>query len=420
MFLLSVVCSLFLLYFGVMYLRWGLKCIKLYQDHQVQVDDSGYNPNVAVILPLRGNDPYLSHCLDGLLNQDYQKYDVKIIVDHIDDPVLTVVNQYLLKHDHPHCNVSVLESRTGTCGLKNASLIQGLKDLDDKVEVVAWLDADVVPHRFWLRELVRPLQDETVGVASGIRWYAPRYSNVGTLVRYIWNSAAVIQMMAMDIAWGGSVAMSKQVFQNSLLHESWSRMMWEDTYLKTLVSKMNLKLVFVPAVTMVNEESTSLKSCYHFITRQLMNVRFYHSHWWYISGLGFFSTMAQLIVMALLALFLIQGNMIWAGMLAAVLLFSSASVASVVCKMDSMIRQLVSARGDKLQRLPISTFSVLWLTLFVYCAALLSAVRTHRIKWRGVVYNASSPFKIQIAHYEPYQHPGEIHEEVGVENSSIV
>jgi cellulose synthase/poly-beta-1,6-N-acetylglucosamine synthase-like glycosyltransferase len=420
MFYLSILCISVLLFFAVMYLHWGLGCIRLYKDNHFREDESDFHPVVAVILPLRGNDPFLSNCLDGLLNQDYRKYDVKIIVDHVDDPALEVVNQYLLKQNLPHCQVSVLECRTGICGLKNASLIQGLQDLDEDVEVVAWLDADVIPHPSWLCELVRPLQDKTVGVASGIRWYAPRHSNVGTLVRYIWNSAAVIQMMAMDIAWGGSVVMSKQVFQSSLLHESWSKMMWEDTYLKTLVSNLNLKLVFVPSATMVNEESTSLKSCFHFITRQLMNIRFYHSHWIFISGLGFFSTMSQFALLVLFPLFMVQGNLLWAGMIAGTLLFTCISIISVICKLDSLIRHLVRARGDNLQRLPFSTFSVLWLTLFVYGAALLAAMRTRRILWRGVVYNAFSPFQVNIDNYEPYQHPVEMSEELELENSSIV
>ncbi|MFH1301542.1 MAG: glycosyltransferase family 2 protein, partial [Planctomycetota bacterium] len=232
--------------------------------------------------------------------------------------------------------------------------------------------------------------------------------------------AAMIQMMSMDIVWGGSVAMSRQVFQSRLLHESWSKMMWEDTYLKTLVSKLNLKLVFVPSATMINKESTSLKSCFHFMTRQLMNVRFYHSHWLFISGFGLFSTISQLALMTLLPLFVVQENLVWAGMIAGVLLFSSISFVLVVCKIDSLIRQLVRARGEELQRLPFSTFSVLWLTLFVYSAALYAAMKTRRIRWRGVIYNVFSPFQINIVHYAPYKHPAELIEELEVEKSSIV
>lgn len=420
MFLLVMSCSLIMTYFGMMYCYWGLGCINLYKASRDQKDNSEYSPFAAVILPLRGNDPYLLNCLDGLLNQEYAKYEVKIIVDHSDDPVLQDVDNYLKTHSHPHCKVSVLESRTGSCGLKNATLIQGLKNLDDEIEVVAWLDADVVPHSTWLSELVRPLKNNRVGVTSGIRWYAPRHTNAGTLVRYVWNAAAVLQMLAMDIAWGGSVAMSKQVFQNPALHESWSKMMWEDTYLKGFVAKMNLKLVFVPEATMVNEESITLKSCYHFITRQLMNVRYYHSSWLFIAGLGFFSTIAQFTLMILICLFLIQGIWIWLGISSAAITFASVSFVMVVCRLDSLIRQQVRKRKTELQSLSFLTLGVVWLTLFVYCAALFAATKTRRIMWRGVVYNAVSPFKIQIVHYEPYQIPETVSTETDKEKSSLV
>src|SRR6516162_5459937 len=45
-----------------------------------------YQPKTAVILCLRGGDPFLSACLNGVLNQDYPDYDVRIVVDAKSDP----------------------------------------------------------------------------------------------------------------------------------------------------------------------------------------------------------------------------------------------------------------------------------------------------------------------------------------------
>lgn len=420
MYYLAIPCSLMLVYFGVMYLYWGRGCIRLYQEQGSQPERADYQPRAVVLLSLRGHDPFLVNCLEGLLNQEYPEYSVKIIVDHVEDPVFQFVNQYLETHRHPHCQVSVLESRSVNCGLKNQSLLQGLSDLSEDVEVVAWLDADVVPHRTWLRDLVQPLQDESVGVASGIRWYAPREANVGTLVRYIWNSAAVIQMLAMDIVWGGSIAVSSRIFRNPRLAESWSKMMWEDTCLNTLAAQLDQKVVFVPAVTMVNEESTSLKSCFQFMTRQLMNARFYHSRWLFICGLGLLSAVAEMILIAELGLFLKQGNLLWLGIILSVVAFASGSVGYVVYRLDCQIRALLAQRGANVERLPLSTVLVLIPTLLVYCAALLAARRTNHIRWRGVVYNATTPFEIQIVHYEPYQVAAKSIEQTGQSHSSII
>ena len=420
MYLLAIPCLLMLVYFGIMYLYWGRGCLRLYEQNHTGADLTEYQPPAIVLLPLRGNDPFLIHCLEGLLNQEYPEYSVKIIVDHVEDPVFQFVNEYLEQHSHPHCQVSVLESRSENCGLKNQSLLQGLSDLSEDVEVVAWLDADVVPHRTWLRDLVQPLQNEQVGVASGIRWYAPREANVGILVRYIWNSAAVIQMLAMEIVWGGSVAVSGRVFRNPRLAEAWSKMMWEDTYLNTLAGQLDQKVVFVPAVTMVNEESTSLKSCFQFMTRQLMNARFYHSRWLFICGLGLFSAVAELTLIAQLGLFLNQGNLPWVGMILGVIAFTSGSVGYVVYRLDLQIRRLIAKRGVNVERLPLTAVFVLIPTLLVYCAALLAARRTESIRWRGVIYNAAAPFQIQIVHYEPYQPAKKSVEQTEQTNSSII
>ena len=47
---------------------------------------SGRNawPEVAVVLPLRGADPSIEHCLAGLLHQNYPSYSVHIVIDSAD------------------------------------------------------------------------------------------------------------------------------------------------------------------------------------------------------------------------------------------------------------------------------------------------------------------------------------------------
>ncbi|WP_339730262.1 glycosyltransferase family 2 protein [uncultured Gimesia sp.] len=403
----------------MLYLFWGQKVANLYLAQRLQNSDPAYTPRATVILPLRGNDPFLIDCLTGLLNQDYPEYAVKIVVDHVDDPAFSVVNQYLVEHLHPHCQVSLRNHSSGKCGLKNEALIQAVNELDEATEVFAWLDSDVVPHRSWLRDLVAPLQKSHIGVASGIRWYAPRDANPGTLVRAVWNAAAVIQMLSLEIAWGGSIALSRQVFQNPLLVSSWSKMMWDDTGLKAISSKMDLNIGFAPAATMVNQESISFRSCFHFIARQLMNVRFYHPHWRWIAGLGIVAFSSKLILMCLTLVFLIQGHWLEVGIITAILILASGCIAAVLFRTDTQVRQLVQAREEKLQRLPLRTTGILWLTIYVYGAALFAALRTQTINWRGVIYQISPPHQIQITHYEPYQQPDTSSQQLEIENTSL-
>src|SRR5262249_12282119 len=141
-------------------------------------------PRVAVVLPVRGADPSLPACLDGLLRQDYPRYDVRVVVDSPTDPAWAAVRGALAAGHPADVRVSVLEERLPTCSLKLSALVQAVGGLDDSYPVVALVDADVVPHAGWLRDLVAPLRDPAVGAATGVRWFAPEGSGWGELVRY--------------------------------------------------------------------------------------------------------------------------------------------------------------------------------------------------------------------------------------------
>src|SRR5690242_15071047 len=54
-------------------------------------------PQTTVLLCVRGADPSLIGCLKGLLNQDYPRYDVRIIIDSLDDPAWDVISPLLAR-----------------------------------------------------------------------------------------------------------------------------------------------------------------------------------------------------------------------------------------------------------------------------------------------------------------------------------
>ncbi|QDV53981.1 glycosyltransferase [Gimesia fumaroli] len=419
MFVLATVCIFCLFCFAVLNFYWGHKTARLYRTHLNQSSNSDFTPVATVILSLRGNDPFLADCLGGLLNQDYPAYTVKIIVDHVDDPALTFVDQYLEQHAHPHCEVTIREINNGACGLKNASLVQAMKSLDENVEVVAWLDADVVPHRSWLRELVAPLQNPDVGIASGIRWYAPRDANPGTMIRHAWNTGALIQMISLEIAWGGSIALSRSVYQSPLLADTFLKMLWDDTGLKSIAAELDKQVHFVPAATMINAESIPFPSCFRYMTRQLVNARFYHSKWWLIATVGFGMAAAQTVLLILGLKFLSEGNLLWAGLSAGGLLLSNGCVAAAIYRVSLLIQQTVRSRGEDFQRQPLRTMGYLWITMYIFSAALFAAMKTKIINWRGVIYHAPAPCQVEILHYEPFQEANELQAPLELQNISL-
>lgn len=195
-------------------------------------------PKVAVILCLRGDDPFLGNCIRGLLVQDYPTYDLHVIIDHPDDPAHAVLRQLLKAENAANVRVQFLEKRRDTCSLYCSSVVQVVQSLSDSYGFIAQLDADTVPHPRWLRELATALADEHVGAVTGNRWYMPQNSSWGSLVRYIWNAAAVVQMYWYKIAWGGTVAVKMSVFEQTDLLEQWSRSLCGDTLLYPTLKKL--------------------------------------------------------------------------------------------------------------------------------------------------------------------------------------
>ena len=67
--------------------RWTRRFVKDFDLSWPKVAADEQAP-VAVILPLRGADPSLPGCLQGLLNQSYASFTLHIVLDRADDPAV--------------------------------------------------------------------------------------------------------------------------------------------------------------------------------------------------------------------------------------------------------------------------------------------------------------------------------------------
>ncbi|MCG8651280.1 MAG: glycosyltransferase family 2 protein [Pirellulales bacterium] len=223
---------------GILVIRF---VIALWRWRRELISDS-HAPKAAVILCLRGGDPFLVDCISGLLGQDYPNYQIHVVIDHVDDPAHAILDSVLQQHAGAKITVHFLEPSLDTCSLKCASLVQTVQSLDESYQFVAQLDADTIPHPGWLRELATALADPNVGAATGNRWYMPDQPSIGSMIRYVWNAAAVVQMHAYNIAWGGTLAVKTHVLRETELLEQWGRAFCEDTMLFEFLKQRRLRL----------------------------------------------------------------------------------------------------------------------------------------------------------------------------------
>jgi len=372
---------------------------------------TNYLPKTLVVLPLRGADPSLPDCLRGIATQDYPNYRLRIVLDHRKDPAAAVVERVLADLAAEDVEVIVLSERHETCSLKCSAIHQATEDLDDDVEVVATIDADITPHRTWLRELVAPLENEKVGAAMGNRWYAATEGKLGSLVCYLWNAPVVVSMVFTGVPWGGSLAVRSSILRSTDLRQRWLKAGCEDIPLFNVLVRQRKRIHFVPTLMMVNRSECSLDACLRFINRQFVWTLLYHPIAWWAGALLYIAAALGLATACVLSIWaVVQGRWLEAIALAGGLVAYFAGQAILLSALERVVRGWLAIRGESGCPLSLRTFLTIPITQALTPLMFLRSLVSRRITWRGIEYEVRGAWKIRMLGYQPYASRSSSHE----------
>ncbi|MFO0013672.1 MAG: glycosyltransferase [Planctomycetota bacterium] len=362
-------------------------------------------PEAAVVLCLRGGDPFLNRCVEALLQQDYPCYRMIFIVDHERDPAMEILRSALENASMSNYELQLLSDPPGSCSLKCSSLIQAYRSLPDSTVILAQLDADTIPHPSWLRELATGLESDGVGAVTGNRWYAPEISSQGALVRHVWNAAAIVQMSWYRIAWGGTLAIKVSTIQQAKLDERWSQALCEDTMLSRQLARIGQRVEFAPNLIMVNREDCSLASFIPWVTRQLLTARLYHRAWPLVVVHGIASAAILVSGWFWVATLVFRGRYEHAGLLAIAMSVFQVALVLLVLWIGRAVESALARAGRRELWGQPSFARWLWivtLTQWVYSWALLRCLVSRSTHWRGIHYRIGGPWGIKMEGYQPY------------------
>jgi len=363
-------------------------------------------PKAAVILCLRGEDPFLARCLESLFRQDYPDFTIFVVVDSKLDPAYETVCESIAAHGPDNVVVDVLTNRLDTCSLKGSSIVQAMSRIDDTFAIVAMIDSDVIPHPTWLRELAAPLVDDAVGVSSGTRWYMPSRPSWGGFVRYYWNAAANVQMYWNEITWGGSVALRGEIARHPEMIRSWRTAVSTDTVILRVVHMFNKRAEFVPSLMMINRETCRLSSFYTWVQRQMVVVRLYHKGWIPILTHGLLMVSLLVACFGLTFVAGARGDWTTAGLMLGALLGYWIGFVALFHSLEEQVRAVVQSRGEPVEsptaESVVTAFLAVFITPWVYAAVLLKACFIRHVDWRGIGYELKGPHDVRLVHYRPY------------------
>src|SRR5437773_1685922 len=241
----------------------------------VRLAFGAYLPPVVVILPVRGLDEGFDDNVRAILSQAYPRFRILVVADDPAEPA--AVRAHDLAREFPRIPVTLILSEPATVPGKVNALRSALSHVSSEDEVVVFADSDIRPAPDWLRQLVQPLADSTVGVATGFRWYVPPRPTFWSLVRTEWNavSANVLFDPRRAFAWGGSCAVRRDHLRVLRLEDRWREVLSDDLVLSQAVRDAGLKIAYAPAALVPTFEGATRAICLEWCVRQMMMATLY-------------------------------------------------------------------------------------------------------------------------------------------------
>ena len=269
-------------------------------------------PPVTLVLPCCGDEDGLEANLEAVLGQEYPGFDVRLVVADTDDGAVATIER--VRGRHPGRADLVVAGRSHGHGQKVHSQLAAL-DAGPLGDVIVFADSDGRPEAGWLKRLVAALHEPGVGVASGYRFYRPVPSGFGTLLRSVWNLSVLALLGDHDrnFAWGGSMALRREVFESAGVREAWRGALSDDYALTHAVRRAGLRVAFVPGCLVGSEGPIEAGAVLAWAARQICITRVYWPALFRLAVVSSGSATAFLVLAPLV------GGAVPLGLLAAVL-----------------------------------------------------------------------------------------------------
>jgi Glycosyl transferase family 21 len=370
------------------------------QDLRLERGDQ--TPVCAVLMSIRGNDPFLAESLRSLATQDYPQTTIHLVVDGNFEDVENLVNGWKSTEELRHpIIVEPLKSPLATCGLKCSALLQAMEKVPATAEVIALIDADVVPRSTWLRELVAPFVDEQIGAVTGGQWFEPAWNHKpGSWIRSLWNAGSIVPTSVLAHPWAGSFAIRRSDFESAELQKLWQTTIVDDGPIARAMHQIGSRIAFEPRLISVNREDCGIAYSAQYIGRMLTWSRWYERAFINTVIHAVFLTTAWVLVIISLIWNAMDGARHWVALLAGAIVVGCWMNAAAY---DWLRRAIVRLHRDRFSSPPrLSLLRQFWASLHIpitqlfFVAGVVRALTNRTVEWRRVRYRISGPTKVRI------------------------
>jgi cellulose synthase/poly-beta-1,6-N-acetylglucosamine synthase-like glycosyltransferase len=374
-----------LIYFSFKSFRGGINYLNYFRQ-ELAKPPSNFAPIATVIVPCKGLDQGLKENLTALLVQDYPNYEVVFVVDDERDEAVAVIRSIAADAK------LIVAPKAANSSQKVENLREAGLHAAPESKVFVFADSDARPSRDWLRYLVAPLRDETVGVATGYRWFISERPSFASDLRSAWNASIASALgpgLKNEFCWGGSMAIRRETFERLGVREQWLGTVSDDFVLARIVRDAGLTIYFVPQALTASIENCSFREMLEFTTRQMKLTRVYAPKLWKLSCFG--AGLFNVVMVSAIAVATFSRDTF--ATTAAIFTISAVAFFSIGKSWLrlSAVRLVLTGHAESVRKQTLPQLTLWAVTPAVFFAKCLAALFSRRIEWRGLSYTLVSP-----------------------------
>jgi len=382
-----------LVFLGYKSLRGGVEYLKFFES-ELAKPESKFTPFCSVIVPCRGLDQDLRENLSALFQQEFPNYEILFVVDDKADEAVKVIEEVF--RQKPKIAKLVVAGKATDSSRKVHNLRQAVLEVSKKSEAFVFVDSDARPGKNWLRNLVAPLQDETIGCATSYRWFISKKNNFASRLRSVWNASIASALGAnvkRNFCWGGSTAIRRDVFERLNLREKWQGTLSDDFTVTRAMNEANLPIHFVPQCLTVTHEDCNTRELLEFTTRQMKITRIYAAHLWKASLIGSFLFTA-IFWTGIVLLFFVSNFHFWLTLAFLFVIFAFGFTKAWLRL--KAVKLVLNDYEKELNRQLLSHLTLWTISPLIYFYNCVCALFSRKIVWRGIEYNLKSATETEV------------------------
>ncbi len=370
------------------------KARRLFKAHQRWIDagvEVKETKRVALVIAVKGVSENFDRFMDFVLTQDYPDYHVIFTVESEVDPVHAAIQKRLATSGFTQARIIVAGMAKDT-GQKVHNQLAAFQVLGESDRLIAFADGDLYGFKNWLTCLALPLNLGQADFTTGYRWMIPANQSLPNRVIALMGTAIepLIGPAWRMCLWGGSMAMTREVFDELKVLSNLEGSINDDVRLSSIAREAGKRMKYVRSVAAPSPVDFNWASFFEFGRRQYFQLRVGHSLLWW---------MALLVPLFYLASFLtcvtrlIQGNFLMLILLGIVI---ALNIARTRVRRDYLAARFRNGEADLLDQSVRGSWWLDPVINFLHLIIILSSACGREIVWAGIRYRVTGPQKTEI------------------------